>query len=171
MIEKIKKTREYLNYLERHYYNVQRAYGHVVSKCGHMRFVTDKDMLERIKKAVEGHDDSKMSAEEFTQYREFFYPIDESEKDKSKFELAWQHHLDNSHHHWQNIPIGSRDKNNLSNSEIESIVKVVINWVAMGFEFKNSALEYYNQNKPKISLSTLQTEFIEEVLKEVCKFQ
>jgi len=38
MLERIKKTREYLDYIEEHYMNVQKAWKELQQKCKEMRF-------------------------------------------------------------------------------------------------------------------------------------
>ena len=39
MKETIKKTREYLDYIEEHYLNVQKAFKEIETKCKRMRFI------------------------------------------------------------------------------------------------------------------------------------
>ena len=41
IFEQIKKTREYLAYIENHALNVQKAWTEIVAKCKDMRFVYD----------------------------------------------------------------------------------------------------------------------------------
>lgn len=151
MKEKIQKFREYLDYIERHYDNVQKAWNLIYNKCydGGFKFMSDPVMLEIINKDVINHDLSKLSEEEFTQYRQNFFPIDGELKDKSKFNSAWDHHRENNLHHWQNWT----EKCDGHNWYWETIlITNIIDWVAMGFEFNNTAKEYYEKNKDIITL-------------------
>lgn len=71
--EKIFKTREYLDYFERHYNNVQKAWKVIQEKCGNdFRFMYDDYVWNCINEDVINHDMSKLSENEFIQYRQFF---------------------------------------------------------------------------------------------------
>ena len=102
--EKIAKFREYLDYFERHYDNVQRAWAILNDKCDGkgFRFIYDDFVWHSIDAAVKMHDDSKLSAGEFTQYRQRFFPVSGEVSSDVEFLAAWDHHKDNNAHHWQN---------------------------------------------------------------------
>jgi len=81
MIEKIKKFREYLDYIERHYNNVQKAWELIQEKCKDFNFIYDDNLFFELDGDIKNHDLSKLSSNEFTQYRQFFFPC-EGEKKK-----------------------------------------------------------------------------------------
>jgi hypothetical protein len=85
MIEKINKFREYLDYIEEHYNNVQKAWKLINEKCQNknFRFISDDFVWHTIDSEVKQHDMSKLSEQEFTQYRQFFFPSKEEEKMKN----------------------------------------------------------------------------------------
>jgi hypothetical protein len=142
MIEKIRKTRAYLDYLEEHYNNVQRAWDLIKEKCKDMRFIYDDFYYHQIDARVKNHDDSKLSKLEFCQYREFFYPVNEMEKKNSGFKEAWDNHIILNAHHWENWA-----KNpDLTHKEI-FVVENIIDLVAMGFRFQDNAKDYFVKNK------------------------
>lgn len=102
MKEKIAKFREYLDYVERHYDNVQKAWKVIQEKCKDMSFIRDESTFWALNYDIENHDISKLDKEEFFAYRSQFYPTKLEIPNKEEFEEAWMHHLENNDHHWQN---------------------------------------------------------------------
>ena len=84
MQELIQKTREYLDYVERHYNNVQKAWAELNEKCKGKGFnwLYDDFIWNNINENIKHHDESKLSRYEFVQYRQFFYPTSYEQKDK-----------------------------------------------------------------------------------------
>ena len=128
-LDVINKTREYLDYVEEHVKNVQTAWAVIKTHCTDLRFVFDDYIRSFIDEEVKEHDYSKLSSMEFVQYRQFFYPVHEDEKNSQAFERAWQHHKNNNHHHWQMWT--TKAYNKAFGKEIQ-IVHNVCDWVAMG---------------------------------------
>lgn len=161
--KKIQKFREYLDYFERHYDNVQKAWALIQEKCAkkNPRFLYDDFVFHSIDTDVKNHDESKLSKHEFTQYRQYFFPCEGEERDKKAFNSAWEHHQNHNSHHWQNWA-NCPQKSTSPYSDIY-VVTMVIDWVAMGFEFGNTAKEYYENNKSKIYLPKWAVEQIYEI--------
>jgi hypothetical protein len=159
MLEKIKKFREYLNYIENHYNNIQKAWQLIKEKCKDKNFVWmyDDARFFAIQAAVENHDLSKLSAQEFTQYRQYFFPCKGEERNKKDFKAAWEHHKTNNLHHWQ-----SWTKSKSQFKEVYA-VEMVVDWVAMSYEFGDTAKEYYENNKDKINIPDWSIELIYEI--------
>ena len=149
MLEKIQKFREYLDYIEEHYNNVQKAWGLINEKCQSkgFNFIYDYHLWWNLDGAVKHHDESKLTMEEFTQYRQFFFTCKDETKDKKLFDSAWEHHKLNNSHHWQTWTA----KDFKGDQQIEFIHNL-IDWIAMGFKFNSTAKEYYEDNKDKIKL-------------------
>lgn len=148
--DRIAKTREYLDYFERHYDNVQKAWALINEKCKDkgFRFIYDDFVWWSIDSEVKMHDESKLSSFEFTQYRNYFFPAQNEEKDKASFLAAWEHHKNNNEHHWQNWT-----ERKASNPYADAfLVMNVVDWVAMGFEFGDTAKDYYEKNKDEITM-------------------
>ena len=151
MIETINKFREYLDYIERHYDNVQKSWVLIKEKCDDkgFEFMENSSITNMIDIDVAGHDMSKLSAFEFTQYRQRFFPTEHEEKNEGMFELAWDHHKTWNSHHWQTW---TTNKNLNIIEQIVCLVTNVVDWVAMGYEFNSTAKEYYEKNRSKIVL-------------------
>jgi len=147
---KIAKTREYLDYFERHYDNVQMAWALINEKCQNkgFRFMSDDFVWYTIDSDVKLHDESKLSEYEFTQYRNWFFPADNEIKDERGYLSAWEHHKRNNAHHWQNWT-ETQSANPYADAYL---VMNIVDWVAMGFEFGDTAKSYYEKNQAKIEL-------------------
>ena len=166
ILKKIQKTREYLDYIEEHVTNVIKAWKELQDKCKDMRFMWDDYYYFSIQDEVERHDLSKLSKEEFIQYREYFFSVDDYEKNSADFASAWNHHKENNPHHWENwIELKWGDN---PTWEVHC-VHMVLDWMAMGYKFGDTAQEYYEKNKEKIELPDWAIEFIYEIFRRVYK--
>lgn len=172
-INKINKIREYCDYLEEHYNNVQSAFNTLSKRLDRYEAVDfiDDDYtyvysnfnIATLQKQIEQHDLSKLSVEEFVHYRQSFYPISEEEKENSKelFESAWEHHKQNNPHHWQGRLCKHDDYNNEFNDTIEN----VCDWIGMSYKFGKEIDKYYLENNHKMTLSDNSKRIIETVFK------
>jgi len=137
----IENTRLYLDYLEEHLENVRKAFNELSVICKDMAWVSDDFTWHTLRVQVENHDLSKFSAEEFTQYRARFYPVNKNDCKDDGFIKAIDHHIKSNHHHHETA------KNFID------IVHMVIDWTAMGYKFGDTARQYYEKNKDRIRLS------------------
>lgn len=147
---KIKKFREYLDYFERHYDNIQKAWALINEKCAGkgFRFMDDPFVWSMVDSDVKFHDESKLSEFEFTQYRNYFFPAEGETKNEPAFLEAWEHHKANNEHHWQTWTNRQAD-----NPYADAfLVTTIIDWVAMGFEFNDTAKTYYENSEEDIKL-------------------
>ncbi len=157
-LEIVDKTQEYLDYIREHVLNVRKAWGELQKKCKDMRFMWDDYYFFSISDAVDFHDISKLSENEFIQYRKSFYPV----KEEPAFDIteAWEHHKKENPHHWENwteIKWGDNPT-----WEVHC-VHMVIDWMAMGYKFNDTAQKYYEKNKEKIKLPEYAVKFIYEI--------
>lgn len=160
MKEKIYKFREYLDYIEEHYENVQKSWKLLQEKCKHMNFIYDDSLFFELDAAIKAHDLSKLSSSEFTQYRQFFFPCKNEVKNKLLFNEAWEHHKINNDHHWQmwtEDDYGSNSKRELA------LVHNVVDWMAMGLKFGDTAKDYYEKNKENIHFPEWAIELMYEI--------
>jgi hypothetical protein len=164
MIQKINKTREYLDYLEEHYNNVQKAWKVVQEKCKDLRFIYDDYFFFTIDYHVKGHDISKLSKNEFIQYREKFYKADTEVVEEADFDLAWEYHKLNNPHHWENWTAASYG--HYAEWEI-NCVHMILDWIAVGYMFNNTAQAYYEKIAKEINLPDYAVEFIYEIFDRV----
>ena len=151
----IDKTREYLNYLENHLENVKRAFAEISDSCKDMPWVVDDYSWHSLRVQVINHDLSKFSKEEFIQYRDSFFPVNEDDKKNSGMKDAWENHKQKNHHHHETA------------EDYLDIVHMVIDWTAMGFKFGDTAQQYYEANQDKIKLSENHKEFIYEIFERL----
>lgn len=150
----IQKTREYLDYVERHINNVSKAWQEVQDKCRNMNFIYDDYIFFRLNGEVSRHDVSKLSSSELVQYRAKFYPT--KYEDDCDFGLAWEHHKKHNPHHWETWT-------NISSDQELNCVHMVIDWLAMSYEFGDTPRKYYEANKERIKIPDWAVEFINEI--------
>lgn len=175
-LEAISKTREYLDYVERHINNVARAWQEVMAameKNGGYPIHYDDFRWQVMKAEVEHHDISKLSSSEFVQYRQKFYPTkneaeatDKTEQKKA-FDDAWEHHWKCNSHHWENW---TRRINESSPYDAEiHCTHMVIDWLAMSYEFGDTPRSYYERNKERITLPEWAVKYINQIFDDLKK--
>lgn len=165
ILDIIEKTREYLNYIEEHVLNVEKAWRELQDKCEDMKFIYDDYLYNMIDAEVGFHDLSKLSEQEFIQYRKSFYPTKaESKEIKYDMTQAWKHHKINNPHHWQNWT--TMNSNHPHEWEVHC-VHMVIDWMAMGYKFGDTAQSYYESNKDKVELPDYAVSFIYEIFERI----
>lgn len=155
ILEQIKKTREYLDYIEEHVLNVRRAWQEIQEKCKDMNIVYDDFLYNWLGDEVERHDLSKMSEQEFVQYRKAFYPA--TPEHKYDMSDAWEHHKKHNPHHWANW---TKKEYYHPNEWSVHCTHMVIDWMAMGYKFGDTVQEYYEKNRDKIELPSYAVSFI-----------
>jgi hypothetical protein len=139
-LKHIEATKRYLEYLDEHIRNVNKAYENVSYNCRDMRVIYNKDTHDELREQVLTHDLSKLSRHEFTQYREAFFPVG----DKVRLQdSAWEHHLDNNAHHWQSI---MRNTKPMKQQEV-NLMHMVIDWTAKSYKFGGSAESYFKKEE------------------------
>ena len=158
-LELVEKTREYLDYVERHINNVARAWMEIQEKydgpC-----TWDDYRFHSLHDEVEAHDVSKLGKAEFTRYRRVFYPTWEEEKTPEKLGKAWVHHQKHNPHHWENWT--TKKFYNPYEAEMHC-THMVVDWLAMSYEFGDSPRAYYEKNKEHIALPAWAVDYIYEI--------
>jgi hypothetical protein len=158
----IESTRKYLEYLENHLNNIEKAWDIVKESCKDMHMICDDYLYLGIEQEIKNHDLSKFSQFEFTQYRDHFYPIDDNKKD---IDEAFRHHIAYNSHHWQNW---TNRVYAYSNDWMIDCTHMIVDWIAMGMTGKNiPANKYYELNKENIILPNYAIEFIKEIFTRV----
>lgn len=161
MLQKIEKTREYLDYIEEHYNNVQRAWKEFQVKCKSDRSVSDDFHWGTLDKEIEFHDVSKLSNEELVKYRENFFPTKSESETKRNLNSAWTHHKEANMHHWENW--ATKNFHYPNEWEIHC-VHMIIDWIAMSYKFGDTATEYYEKNKDEIKIPDYAHDYVVELL-------
>lgn len=154
--DQIDKTREYLDYVETHIDNVRRAFIEFSAKCEDTPWVGDDYSWHSLRAEVEYHDISKLSEQEFVQYRRAFYPTDDEVKQPLDC-MAWENHKQKNHHHHETA------------ETYTDIMHMVIDWMAMGYAFGDTAQSYYEANKDKIHLSDDHVKFMYQIFDKLAE--
>lgn len=150
-LDYIDKTRAYLDYVEEHIKNVHKAFCEIYDACSGKWYIGDDASYFKLRDDIQSHDVSKLSLEEFTQYRQKFYPVENESVVVGAFEAAWENHKSLNTHHHESLK-----------TDID-VVHMVIDWTAMGYKFGDTAESYYEANKERIDLSNAQKEIMFEV--------
>jgi hypothetical protein len=153
-IELINKTRQYLDYLEEHLKNVEKAYTVVKSAC--FDLFNDWDGLYA---DISEHDLSKFSKEEFTDYRCFYFTA-YFESKPANIDEAWNAHLNaNGTHHPQSAFYDDTSR--------KSILHTVIDLTAMGYTFGATAQEYYQSHREEFPFTDMADFYINTIFQRL----
>lgn len=165
----------YKNYVWNHQVSILRGfhkYGKTISD------ILGLDIEEKIalEANLDSHDASKLSDEEFYAYRDKFYSysgMDQSNVE-NKFERAWLHHYQcNPHHpeHWVYI---NTDTETMQLKILDMpdiyIAEMILDWIAMGYQFNSKVYDWYDNNKYKIPLSINTANKVNVIMSELKKF-
>ena len=156
-LEYIKKTREYLDYLEVHLKNIEKAFKEFTEKCSELDVIYDDFKFTSLRDAVINHDLSKFSTAEFVQYRQRFYQVKGEDVNEKVLELAWaSHYLDNSHHpeYWKFVEPLNID-----------LAHFVIDLMSMSYVFGGKPYEYYKRNLPRWKIDSDSREYLETIFR------
>lgn len=157
-----KAIREYCDYIDRHLVNVEASWKTLQDACKDMRFIHDDYVFWSINDEVARHDLSKFTAEEFIPYQRKFYPTGGCEP--GELGLAWVHHQEANPHHWQHWT--AKDYSSPYAPEVHCVC-MVIDWMAMGLEFGDTAEAYYEAHKDKLHLPAWAVPFIGEIFQRL----
>ena len=165
ILQVIQKQREYLDYIERHYRNVQRAWQIVQERCKDMPLIANDASFHALDDAIRRHDFSKLSPEEFEPYRRQFYPTPHEDGGLNRpFKAAWEHHQKHNAHHWQNW---TRATYAPPRGWIDPCLHMIIDWIAMAYELGGTARTYFEENKEKIPIPWYAMDFMNEIFDRV----
>lgn len=164
-IKHINKIREYCDYIEEHLQNVEKSWKVLQEACKDMNIIYDDYLYWNIDTMVKAHDVSKMSTEEFIPYQRNFFPL--GGKDNSGIDSAWEHHLGHNQHHWENW---TKIKEKFPNEQVCHCTCMVIDWMAMGLKFGDTAEEYYKANRGHIEIPEWAEDFINKIFLRLRNF-
>lgn len=161
---------KYLDYVNNHIENVQKAWNEEVSLLEDDFIKEHKDDLAA---QIAAHDASKYDEEEFDAYRANYNPINDQEKidNEANFQAAWYHHFQNNPHHWQHWIDEKGELKPLTDEDAikSAYIEMICDWQAMGYVFGDTAYQYYEQNKDTIKLYPELQNWVEELLNKLEK--
>lgn len=161
---KLASFRAYLDYLEKHYNNVQEAWKVIQEKCSDMSFISDDFKFHTLDAMIKAHDLSKFNLIEFDAYRRHFYPISELEYAQSEeaYNLALEIHKKENEHHWQNWSLKETTEGYYHPYEAElHLIHMLCDWIGMGYKY------YYEKNKDEIKLPDWAIKLMHEIFNRV----
>ena len=166
MKQALQSIRSYCDYVEEHIDNVNKAWQLVQDKCQDLDFMKDQDMVDKLHSEINKHDKSKLSHEEFIPYVMKFFPSASLTAAHRhgivpSFDKAWNWHKISNPHHWQ-VWTEKPDVDKRLNC-----IHMVIDWMAMGFKFNDTARDYYEKNKDKIDIPDWAVKLCYEIFDKV----
>jgi len=148
-----KAMSDYQYYIEEHISNIKDVWSLIMGSLECDYWVDDLTW-QSINSLIEKHDESKYTNDEFEHYRQYFYPVDEnSEKDKKKFNIGWNHHQKSNPHHWEYWVLIDGQGRRVLDMPFIYIFEMLCDWTAMSFKFKDKPSDFYNKNKKRMTLS------------------
>lgn len=160
--ERIRKEKEYLNYITEHINFVKRAYVEymvpLLDKTCISQLISDndlKDAIEKLSLTIETHDASKFSDSEFDGYRMKYYPtVSESTRASEDTDFAqtmedryndcWEHHYQTNEHHpeyWYDF-----ENKVAKDMRLQAIIEMLCDWGAMSLKFNSRMLDWWEKD-------------------------
>jgi len=158
----------YTSYIKEHITNVQKVWALVKPKLiEHNDY--NKIHIDMADDLIKEHDKSKFIVNEFSHYREKFFPCktdNTNGKDtycieNDAFDAAWNRHQKKNPHHWEYWVMGEGKVLTVS---FYYLLEMLCDWTAMSVKFNNVPSSWFKDNKAKMKLSDISVEKIEELL-------
>ena len=123
------------------------------------RGMLDENEFAKTNNLIVWHDNSKINLDEFIPYSYGLYGDDKSNPVvKSKFKEAVKIHKSRNLHHYESL------RNYCGDDWKCYVVELVCDYIAMGWEFNNYVLEYYQTVRDKIDLPREYKEYLESIM-------
>ena len=184
-LEKNKKEKEYLDYINTHIANVKKAYEiyfkPLLLSYNLVNGLSDELFKEAIREAevnIDKHDESKFGDDEFDGYRAKYYPTEAekllSDEDQrnimDRAELCWEHHYTNNPHHpkyWIDKQTGE-----IKDMELVYIIEMICDWQSFSIKSNNesdSAWNFYTTKAidEKKAMTDNTKQLVEAILKYI----
>lgn len=159
---------KYIDYIKRHQAGVLKSWKNILYPVLLTESDYDVELLTNIEILINDHDESKFKSDEFDAYCNYFYPNEESVKDKEAFNKAWFLHQRRNPHHWQYwCLVEDSGKIIPLDMPVKYICEMLCDWSSFQYVVdKNStANNWYQKNKNKMVLSDSTRQTVEELLK------
>ena len=149
-----------LNYFEhyaKHTYYVVLAWKVICEELWKRNMLTAEE-FEKTSKHIAWHDQSKMDKDEWDPYKERFYGDKNDPEVRESFKEAVKKHKAKSLHHYESL------KEYKGPDWRCYIVELVCDYIAMGWEFGNYILEYYDSKREEIDLPSEYKVYLESII-------
>ena len=164
---------QYNNYLKAHIGFVNKAFHDFILPVLQEDESISSQEIANIQDQIKQHDSSKYTDSEYPGYLQWFYPSDESEKDKDQFNQSWNHHQHVNPHHWQYwICRSDKDEDIILDMDLASVLEMLCDWSSFQFmeefDMSGNAHDWYKNHGKKMILSDNTRKLVEEYL-DKCK--
>lgn len=178
-----------LNYIKEHIANVQKAYYTYFynnNKPIHIDGIGEDEFrsyISSIKDAIDNHDASKFSDEEFYAYRREYNPTESERKQMEddpeykalideEYDKAWTHHFMNNDHHpkfWKVINGKYSENNSPKDMSLGAIIHMICDWESVSMYYGTNTLEWYlnNAKEEKNDMSDKTKDIVEQILRQI----
>lgn len=153
------RTRDlkYFDHYHKHTYYVVLAWKAICIELWNRNMLTESE-FEKTTKLIAWHDQSKMDKSEWEPYAEKFFGNSSKEEVKDAFKAAKREHKAKNLHHYESLKDYEGDDWKCY------VVELVCDYIAMGWEFDNYILEYYDSVKESIELPSEYKDFLVSIL-------
>lgn len=159
---------KYDEYIYEHKENVNRALKWLIT---HTPQIFENDQIRNdVQYQCEwSHDASKLSADEYEAYNDYFYGNNKSNAVVERFRYAWLLHIHRNPHHWQYWVLINDDPEEgeiILDMPDNYIIEMICDW--WSFSWKkgqlNEIFSWYNEHKKHMKLSSATREKVETIL-------
>ena len=151
-------------YLDRHRENVRRAWAWMKAR------LQLEDPEHAVTFQVEEHDRSKVLADEYEAYDDYFYGTGYSYRQKERFDDAWLRHIHRNPHHWQHWVL-IRDDGKIEPMEMPDcyVYEMIADWFSfsLGAGCPEEVLRWYAAHAKGMRLHEKTRQLVEETLKRM----
>ena len=153
-----KEDIDYLEHLNKHTCYVVVAWKYVREVLWDRGLLNEKE-FDKTNTNIAFHDSSKVNMDEWIPYRNRFYvEWEDQSKVKEEFKAAVKRHKERNLHHYESL------KDYKGDDWKCYVVELVCDYIAMGWEFNNFVLEYYESQKDKIDLPSEYKSYLETIM-------
>ena len=154
-----KETRDlkYFEHYAKHTRFVTLAWKAICEELWNRGMLTEKE-FEETNKHIIWHDQSKMDKSEWDFYAERLFGDKVDVEVKDRFKEAIREHKAKNLHHFESL------KDYKGDDWRCYVVELVCDYIAMGWEFDNYILEYYDSVKEEIELPSKYKAYLEQIL-------
>ena len=144
-------TIKYKEHVDQHIANVKQVWEDIQPLLTGEFWFDDFDWWN-MSETIREHDRSKYGPGEFTQYTQWFYPMDSKNKDRGRFLRGWNHHQKANPHHWQYWLMWEEGDTTALKMPFIYIFEMLCDWTAMAYKFGSIPLNWYNKEKGNMFL-------------------
>ena len=156
-MDKATRDLKYFMHYVKHTYFVVLAWKAISEELWQRNMLTEQE-FKKTNNLIIWHDQSKMNKNEWDAYAKRFYGNQKDDETIIAFKEAVKEHKAKNLHHYESL------KDYKGDDWKCYIIELVCDYIAMGWEFENYILEYYDSIKEKIELPNDYKAYLECIL-------